>query len=99
MTLPKLEMGEQYIGCKPGGILVLFCCQPFVMVREGQDPPLQLHPLTVQQTTILQTVLTGCSKDKKEMTLDDFGFRFFSSRVISVLSYYLTSLVTSVSTG
>ena len=33
------------------------------------------------------------------MTLDDFGFRFFSSRVISVLSYYLTSLVTSVSTG
>ena len=30
------------------------------------------------------------------MTLDEFCFRFFSSRVISVLSYYLTSLVTSI---
>ena len=30
------------------------------------------------------------------MTLDEFRFRFFSSRVISVLSYYLTSLVTSI---
>ena len=38
----------------------------------------------------------GARSGKKEMTLDEFRFRFFSSRVISVLSYYLTSLVTSI---
>ena len=47
------------------------------------------------RAAFLRSRRPGRTAGKKEMTLDDFGFRFFSSRVISVLSYYLTSLVTS----
>ena len=47
------------------------------------------------RAAFLRSGRPGRTADKKEMTLDDFGVRFFSSRVISVLSYYLTSLVTS----